>query len=360
MENKKLTRTGRKSKFAKLADLNRGVREDSGPFSGELEHRIERMKVLKNRQPQEGEMPYKFKPPSVISFCVPGDMSTCGREGNWEAQEPCFFSEKSSTSSRCMYYIFDEYCDCHEAQMVAVGQVVNLQKFKEDKKFRASMGDTDIWDEKKILLEIEKEYATKELKYKGIPVEVLQERLNEGDLWFDSFNEQYLDLKRDICYDLTGEWDEEKTRAKIVKKIRSKHDLKVKYNIQTDQEVMAALNNIATQEGHFIYVDDSETTAKINKLAKFVSDTIGEQTNGINGELQIADVLNSEFDDYMTELEDSEPCDFLLEDDIMQLSCVAGIHFDNDKKVFIVRSTGGMYERRPNTDINIYDLVGRQ
>ncbi len=43
-------------------------------------------------------------------------MSICTAEDP-EQQEKCIFFEKSSHEYRCMYYIFDTYCDCLKAQM---------------------------------------------------------------------------------------------------------------------------------------------------------------------------------------------------------------------------------------------------
>jgi hypothetical protein len=34
-------------------------------------------------------------------------------------QKNCKFYRKSSISERCMYFMFDEYCDCLEAQLEA-------------------------------------------------------------------------------------------------------------------------------------------------------------------------------------------------------------------------------------------------
>lgn len=35
---------------------------------------------------------------------------------NESEQKNCKFYKKSSSSDRCMYFVFDEYCDCLEAQ----------------------------------------------------------------------------------------------------------------------------------------------------------------------------------------------------------------------------------------------------
>jgi hypothetical protein len=45
-------------------------------------------------------------------------MSVCTAE-NEHQQKYCRFYEKSSYSDKCMYYVFDAYCDCLEAQLSA-------------------------------------------------------------------------------------------------------------------------------------------------------------------------------------------------------------------------------------------------
>ena len=43
-------------------------------------------------------------------------MSVCTAEDS-KQQEKCSYFEKSSHEYRCMYFIFDAYCDCLNAQM---------------------------------------------------------------------------------------------------------------------------------------------------------------------------------------------------------------------------------------------------
>jgi hypothetical protein len=43
-------------------------------------------------------------------------MSICSAKDS-KQQEKCRFFEKSSYEHRCMYFIFDEYCDCLKAQI---------------------------------------------------------------------------------------------------------------------------------------------------------------------------------------------------------------------------------------------------
>ena len=40
-----------------------------------------------------------------LNFCVSGLMSRCSAGSVWEDQQICRFYEKSTISSRCMYYI---------------------------------------------------------------------------------------------------------------------------------------------------------------------------------------------------------------------------------------------------------------
>ena len=53
-----------------------------------------------------------------LSFCKKGLISIC-TAGSADEQKKCRFYEKSSYSDKCMYFIFDKYCDCLEAQMKA-------------------------------------------------------------------------------------------------------------------------------------------------------------------------------------------------------------------------------------------------
>jgi hypothetical protein len=39
-----------------------------------------------------------------------------------EEQKNCRFYRKSSHSEKCMYLVFDQYCDCFEAQVCAERQ----------------------------------------------------------------------------------------------------------------------------------------------------------------------------------------------------------------------------------------------
>jgi hypothetical protein len=45
-------------------------------------------------------------------------MSVCTADSK-KLQTDCSFYEKSQFAERCMYFIFDEYCDCLNAQLNA-------------------------------------------------------------------------------------------------------------------------------------------------------------------------------------------------------------------------------------------------
>ena len=53
-----------------------------------------------------------------INLCVSDLMSICTADRNKE-QSNCSYYEKSERESRCMYFVFDEYCDCLNAQLNA-------------------------------------------------------------------------------------------------------------------------------------------------------------------------------------------------------------------------------------------------
>jgi hypothetical protein len=50
-----------------------------------------------------------------ICFCKKDIISLC-TAGSVEEQKICRFYRKSSCSDKCMYFMFDKYCDCLEAQ----------------------------------------------------------------------------------------------------------------------------------------------------------------------------------------------------------------------------------------------------
>ena len=49
-------------------------------------------------------------------LCKKDIMSICTAASESE-QKNCKFYEKSSFSDRCMYFVFEEYCDCLDAQL---------------------------------------------------------------------------------------------------------------------------------------------------------------------------------------------------------------------------------------------------
>jgi hypothetical protein len=53
-----------------------------------------------------------------VSFCRKGKMSVCTARTN-QQQIECHFYEKSRFADRCMYFIFEEYCDNLKAQLNA-------------------------------------------------------------------------------------------------------------------------------------------------------------------------------------------------------------------------------------------------
>jgi hypothetical protein len=58
----------------------------------------------------------------IVSFCKRDIMSVCTAASDVE-QNRCQFYEKSRLKNKCMYFIFDEYCDCLKAQMDATKEV---------------------------------------------------------------------------------------------------------------------------------------------------------------------------------------------------------------------------------------------
>jgi hypothetical protein len=61
---------------------------------------------------------------SQTNYCKKDDMSICSAE-DIKQQEKCSFFKKSSYENRCMYFIFDTYCDCLKAQMESTSYLKN-------------------------------------------------------------------------------------------------------------------------------------------------------------------------------------------------------------------------------------------
>jgi hypothetical protein len=53
-----------------------------------------------------------------VNYCKKEKMSIC-TAGDSKRQPKCIFYEKSRNANRCMYFIFEEYCDCLKAQIQA-------------------------------------------------------------------------------------------------------------------------------------------------------------------------------------------------------------------------------------------------
>lgn len=53
-----------------------------------------------------------------ISYCKKEIMSICTADSR-KHQQKCRYYEKSCQAERCMYFVFDEYCDSLKAQLNA-------------------------------------------------------------------------------------------------------------------------------------------------------------------------------------------------------------------------------------------------
>jgi hypothetical protein len=53
---------------------------------------------------------------AVVNFCRSEHISFCTASDKRE-QSGCSFYERSRNAERCMYFIFNEYCDCLKAQL---------------------------------------------------------------------------------------------------------------------------------------------------------------------------------------------------------------------------------------------------
>jgi hypothetical protein len=68
----------------------------------------------------------------VPNFCKPDDMSTCTAGKKWKEHNRCHFAEKSTDLNRCMFYMFDEYCDCLKAQQAEFNPVEDREMIRVD------------------------------------------------------------------------------------------------------------------------------------------------------------------------------------------------------------------------------------
>jgi len=57
-----------------------------------------------------------------LCLCRRDFMSICTATSESQ-QKNCIFYEKSTISDRCMHFMFDEYCDCLEAQIATQQKV---------------------------------------------------------------------------------------------------------------------------------------------------------------------------------------------------------------------------------------------
>jgi len=58
------------------------------------------------------------------NFCKQEEMSVCTADCQ-KQQLDCSYYEKSQHANRCMYFIFDEYCDSLKAQMNSAAGVIS-------------------------------------------------------------------------------------------------------------------------------------------------------------------------------------------------------------------------------------------
>ena len=66
-----------------------------------------------------------------LCFCKIDIVSICTAASESE-QKKCKFYKKSSFSDKCMYLVFDEYCDCMEAQVATQQEIQKNQGDQED------------------------------------------------------------------------------------------------------------------------------------------------------------------------------------------------------------------------------------
>ena len=78
---------------------------------------------VKNLQREVNVMAYP-----ETNFCRQEEMSIC-TAGCQKQQIDCSYYEKSQHANRCMYFIFDEYCDSLKAQMSSAAVVVTSSRY---------------------------------------------------------------------------------------------------------------------------------------------------------------------------------------------------------------------------------------
>jgi len=62
-----------------------------------------------------------------LCFCKRDIMSICTAPSESE-QKNCKFYKKSSFGDRCMHFMFEEYCDCMEAQIATQQPQQSVEK----------------------------------------------------------------------------------------------------------------------------------------------------------------------------------------------------------------------------------------
>jgi hypothetical protein len=54
----------------------------------------------------------------IMNFCKSEMMSVCKADSK-KQQQDCVFFERANNAGRCMYFVFNEFCDCLNAQLYA-------------------------------------------------------------------------------------------------------------------------------------------------------------------------------------------------------------------------------------------------
>jgi hypothetical protein len=60
----------------------------------------------------------QVRDPVAVNLCELDLISLCSADSKKD-QPNCSFYEKSQNASRCMYFIFEKFCDCLNAQIAA-------------------------------------------------------------------------------------------------------------------------------------------------------------------------------------------------------------------------------------------------
>ena len=60
----------------------------------------------------------QVKDQQAVNLCKIDLMSLCSANSKKD-QPNCHFYEESHSASRCMYFVFEEFCDCLKAQIAA-------------------------------------------------------------------------------------------------------------------------------------------------------------------------------------------------------------------------------------------------